>query len=128
MPRLHAQACNRCIRVNERGYEAVPSLGARQRGIAHRFPSTRLRGMDSQHANAGRGVSTLFECDAARLIESGNWQLACDGRGEVLHGGTPLSQPLRHSWPATSVCALACRAHEVAQPPPAALAADAVPE
>lgn len=90
----HCQAPN-ALSGYERGYEAVPSLGARQRGIAHRFPSTRLRGMDSQHANAGRGVSTLFECDAARLIESGNWQLACDGRGEVLHGGTPLSQPLR---------------------------------
>ena len=45
----------------------------------------------SKRRQKGGGLS--FECDAARLIESGNWQLACDGRGEVLHWCTPLSQP-----------------------------------
>lgn len=60
-------------------------------------------------ANADRRVATLFDCaGGARLSESGNWQLACDGRGEVLHWCTPLSQPVRYSArPATSVRALA---------------------
>lgn len=93
MPRLHAQACNRCIRVNERGYEAVPSLGARQRGIAHRFPSTRLRGMDSQQQTQAEGCRLFSSALAARLIESGNWQLGPMGEVRSCTCCTPLSQP-----------------------------------
>ena len=85
--------CKTSIRVRGRNL----SLGARQRGIAHRFPSTRLRGMDSQHSKRRqKGVEhcRLFSSAlAARLIESGNWQLGAMGEVRSCTCCTPLSQP-----------------------------------
>jgi hypothetical protein len=87
--------CKTSIRVRGRNL----SLGARQRGIAHRFPSMRLRGMDS-HASSKRrqkGVDS-FRGRCGAPDRKRKLAVGCDGRGEVLHCCTPLSQPARYSY------------------------------
>jgi len=79
----------------EEGTRRYLSLRARQRGIAHRFPSTRLRGMDSQHSrNAQTNSEEGFDVRgrfAARLSKCGNWQLRALGEVRSCTLPSPVS-------------------------------------